>query len=370
MKTVTTEYQNAIIAPVSTDILQGIINMDGFNIYDLVSLKISKKATSGSDLQIGGVFAEEMQMELFWEESDGDYKRYNGSGIRLLYGIKTSDMEDYETVPLNKFEVVKTERKSQTIVLTAYDYMLRLEQEFDGWDEVSHSIFDWYEYICNACQVTVGMTEVEFNALPNITPVGAVTIKAGGMFSTCRDVAHHIAVLIGGYAYIDGTDLKFDYYRSKNAVMTIPTNLTDDGDKFSDYEVNYTTVTAKHGDTLITATTGEDGRTYELGELPLLESFYSDSVYQTVVNNILSNLSTISYIPFELKWTGNPALECVDFVAVEGTDIVSPLMLIDWEFDGMETLKSIGTENETVQTATSASGTQTSKEIQQRPQPA
>ena len=365
MKTVTNDYQSAILAPVSSDILRGLIDTEPFNISDLVSVKISKKATSGSDLQIGGVFAQEMQMELFWEETNGDYKRYNDSGIVLQYGIKTPEMQDYATVALNKFEVVKTERKAQTIVLTAYDYMLRLEQEFDGWDEVSHTLYDWYDYICNACQVNVGMTEVEFNALPNIITVGAVAIKAFGVFKTCRDVAHHIAMLIGGFAYIDGTSLKFDYYRNKNAVMTIPVDLTDDGDKFSDYEVNYTTVTAVRGDTLISATTGNDGRTYELGELPLLESFSGDGVYQTVVTNILNNLSTISYVPFELKWTGNPALECTDFVAIEGTDIVSPLMLIDWEFDGMETLKAVGTENETVQIATSSSGSQTSKEIQQ-----
>lgn len=365
LKDVSEKYKNIIVSDIIEDEISGSIIVNGeaepLSMSDLVSLKISRKGSTGQDLQIGAVTAQEITLEKFYEEPD--YKKYNNALIGLIYKVKNPDDNDFETCSLNAFDASSTERKSQTIVIKGYDFMLRFEKKFAEPDSQSHTLFWWIQKACTVCDVELGMAESEFNALTNVQTVGAVSIKSGGIFSTWRDVLHYIAQLIGGYAFIRGASLYFAEFKAENAVLSIPQGLIDDGDKVSDSVIKYTTITAQRGDTLFSATTGETGRTYELGELPLLSEFSGDGIYETVLQNILANLSGISYTPFEIKWTGDPAIETGDFV--QAGDIVSPIISADWDFDAMETLKSTASESDTVATATSSSNSSESKQIAQ-----
>ena len=375
MKNVTSQYTEAVKAQISNDKITGIIVSHGeivdFELSDLVDVKITQKGTSNGDLQIGGVFAQEMTLEFYYNSED--YKRYNGSLISLVYGIKQTTQNDYESCTLNVFEVDKTERKSSTIILKAYDFMLKFDKSFTVWDNQSHTLWEWYNYCCEMCEVEIGMTQTEFNNLANAVTVGAVSIQSGGLISTYRDVLHYIAVIIGGYAYIDGVSLYFKEFKNTNPVMSIPAYLIDDGDKYSDYDVSYSTVTAKHGDNLYYAAIPSDGKTYDLGELPFFDDIpdeHIQSLYETICTNILNNLSTLNYVPFELKWTGNPAFQCGDIVSIlniDGTEQCKGVITNqDWSFDGGESLKSQGSENEdTSSTAAKSTTTTNSKEIKQ-----
>ena len=76
----------------------------------------------------------------------------------------------FEEIPMGIFEVSEANRHLKTLELKAYDYMLRFEKSFNGFETVGNA-YAFLELCCRACNVELAHTKEEIEAMPN-TPSG------------------------------------------------------------------------------------------------------------------------------------------------------------------------------------------------------
>lgn len=72
----------------------------------------------------------------------------------------------YETIPMGVFEVSEANRTVKCLELKAYDYMLRFEKDFNGFETVGKA-YDFIHLCCEACHVEFSLTQEEVEAMPN-----------------------------------------------------------------------------------------------------------------------------------------------------------------------------------------------------------
>ncbi len=70
------------------------------------------------------------------------------------YAWTVEDDGIYEAIPMGIFEVSEANRTVKCLELKAYDYMLRLEKDFNGFEIVGKA-YDFIHLCCAACQVVV-----------------------------------------------------------------------------------------------------------------------------------------------------------------------------------------------------------------------
>ena len=71
-----------------------------------------------------------------------------------------------EEVPLGIFKITEATRRGRIIQLKAYDRMIDFDKTYADLF-IGGSAFEWLSKACEACEVPLGVTEDEINALPN-----------------------------------------------------------------------------------------------------------------------------------------------------------------------------------------------------------
>ena len=273
---------------------------------------ITSQCCGSTEIELGTVYAAEMGISLF---SDIDRYTLEDAKVELFYHLQVAG-GSYERIPMGIFEVSEANRKLRTLEIKAYDYMVRFEKDFSAFESVGNC-YDFMDLCSRSCGVELAQKREEIEALQNADL--NLSICQDNDIETYRDVLYYIGQLLGGFFFIDrGGKLELKQYGDE-AVLEIRQDQRFSS-SVSDFVTRYTAVSSTN---LVTEYAEyyhldpDDGLTMNLGANPFLQ-YGLEVTREEICMNILDALSVISYVPFDLEFTGNPALDIGDVVTLRG----------------------------------------------------
>ena len=301
---------------------------------------ITAQCCGSTELEIGTVYASEMGITLF---SQIDRYTLEDAKVELSCHFRLPD-GGFEEIPMGIFEVSEANRHLKTLELKAYDYMLRFEKSFNGFETVGNA-YAFLELCCGACDVELAHTKEEIEAMPNGAEM--LSVYPENDIETYRDVLYFVAQVLGGFFCINRAGrLELRKYGT-DAVVEIQGKHRFSS-SFSDFITRYTAVSSTNLRTQTAeyyALETDDGLTMNLGVNPLLQ-FGLEETRRTLCENILADLSVISYVPFDSSTIGNPALDLGDVLTFSGgqTDGTQTACItsIEHRIGGRQSIRCVG----------------------------
>lgn len=347
MYPVSKEYQKAISESSRSFFWTGAITTKAGKKYtfgnkDIVkgSGYISRQCSGSSEIELGSVYAAELGISLF---SDIDRYSLEDASITLSFHLKAGD-ETYEEVPMGIFYIAEANRKIKTLELKAYDAMLNLDKNFDK-GLSSAFPYDFLSLLSKACHVELAQTKEEIEALANGTEL--LGIYQENDIETWRDFLYYLAQALGCFSTID----------REGKLRLIPYGITDNktvdsrhrfSSTFSDFVTRYTAVSSTNKKTDIAeyySVKPDDGLTMNLGVNPLLQ-FGLEEKRKRIINNILSAVTVVNYVPFDSDTIGDPALDLGDVIKFTGGHADetkrSVITSIETKINGKQKIKCVG----------------------------
>lgn len=300
---------------------------------------ISSQCCGNTEIELGTVYAAEMGITIL---SEIDRYTLKDAVVELFYHLLVGD--SYETVPMGVFEISEANRRIRCLEMKGYDYMLRFEKDFNGFDTIGNA-YEIINLCCKACNVNFAHTRDEIESMPNGNAV--LSIYAENDIETYRDVLFYIGQILGGFFYINRSGLLELKKYGSEAVMEI-SNKQRFSSSFSDFITRYTAVSSTNLKTQTAeyyALDVDDGLTMNLG-VNLFLQFGTDDSRKEICRNILQDLSVIRYVPFDSETIGNPALDIGDILRfsgghADGTQITC-ITSSNCRIGGKHTMKCVG----------------------------
>lgn len=319
---------------------------------------ISSQCCGSTEIELGTVYSAEMGITLL---SDIDRYTLEDALVELFYHLKISksrnsseldpDYEQtveadgiYETIPMGVFEVSEANRTVKCLELKAYDYMLRFEKDFNGFETVGKA-YDFIHLCCEACHVEFALTQQEIEAMPNGDT--GLSIYTDNDIETYRDVLYYVGQVLGGFFCINREGvLELRKYGDQSVLQIRSRHRFSSS--FSDFITRYTAVSYTNMRTEIAEyyhLDPDDGLTMNLGVNPLLQ-LGLDETRRQLCTNILNDISVIDYVPFDSDTIGNPALDLGDVLTFMGGQAdstqISAITSMQVNLYGKQKLKGVG----------------------------
>lgn len=346
MYPVSKEYQKAISESSRSFFWTGTITTKAGKKYtfgnkDIVkgSGYISRQCSGSSEIELGSVYAAELGISLF---SDIDRYSLEDASITVSFHLKAGDA--YEEVPMGIFYIAEANRKIKTLELKAYDAMLNLDKNFNK-GLSSAFPYDFLSLLSKACHVELAQTKEEIEELTNGAEL--LGIYQENDIETWRDFLYYLAQALGCFSTID----------RDGKLRLIPYGITDNktvdsrhrfSSTFSDFVTRYTAVSSTNKKTDIAeyySVKPDDGLTMNLGVNPLLQ-FGLEEKRKRIINNILSAITVVNYVPFDSDTIGDPALDLGDVIKFTGGHADetkrSAITSIETKINGKQTIKCVG----------------------------
>ena len=274
-----------------------------------------------------------------------DIDRYTleDAKVELTYYLRLAD-GSYEAVPMGIFEVSEANRTAHVLELKAYDYMLRFDRDFNGFETIG-TAYGMMALCGTACGVDLAQSQAEIEALPNGSEL--LSIYPENDIETYRDVLYFTAQVLGGFFCINREGrLEFRQYGNTPVMEIMQKHRFSSS--FSDFVTRYTAVSSTNLRTQTSeyyALEEDDGLTMNLGINPLLQ-FGLEETREELCRNILTALSVVNYVPFDSDTIGNPALDLGDVLTFSGGQADSQQITCVTSFTvkigGRQSLKCVG----------------------------
>ena len=301
---------------------------------------ISAQCCGSSEIELGTVYAAEFGISLF---SSIDRYTLKDAKVELFYHLELTD-GSYEKVPMGIFEVSEANRKVRTLELKGYDYMLRFERNFNGFETIG-TPYDFIALCCKACKVEMAQTKEQIEAMTN--GMQALSIYTENDIETYRDCLYYVGQVLAGFFVINREGkLELRKY-GMSSVQTYEAKHRFSS-SFSDFITRYTAINSTNRRTEIAeyyALETDDALTMNLGVNPLLQ-FGLEETREMLCRNILNDIAQIRYVPFESDTIGNPALDLGDVLTFSGgqadANQLAAITSMEIKIGGKETLKCIG----------------------------
>ena len=301
---------------------------------------ITAQCCGSAEIELGTVYAAEMGVTLF---SQIDRYTLEGAEVRLSYHLRLAD-GSFEEVPMGIFEVSEANRTAHCLELKAYDYMLRFEKSFNGFETVGNA-YAFLDLCCKACAVELAHTQAEIEAMPNGTEL--LSIYPENDIETYRDVLYFVGQVLGGFFCINREGkLELRKYGTQS-VMEVKSRHRFTS-SFSDFITRYTAVSSTNLRTQTAeyyALEPDDGLTMNLAVNPLLQ-FGLEETREQLCRNILADISVVSYVPFDSSTIGNPVLDLGDVLTFTGGQAdgsqIACITSFNCKIGGKHTLKCVG----------------------------
>ena len=157
---------------------------------------ITSQCCGSTEIELGTVYAAEMGISLF---SDIDRYTLEDAIVTLSYHLQVAG-GSYEEVPMGIFEVSEANRKAKCLAIKAYDYMVRFEKDFNGFEAIGNA-FDFMNLCTSAGKVELAQTRADIEALPN--GMENLSIYTDHDIETFRDVLFYVGQVLGGFFVIN-----------------------------------------------------------------------------------------------------------------------------------------------------------------------
>ena len=301
---------------------------------------ISAQCCGSAEIELGTVYAAEMGVTLF---SQVDRYTLDGAKVELFYHLRVEG-GGFEEVPMGIFEVSEANRRLHCLELKAYDYMLRFEKSFNGFESVGNA-WAFLELCCKACGVEMENTQGEIEGMPNGREL--LSIYPENDIGTYRDVLFFVGQVLGGFFCINRRGrLELRKYGAEPVLEVQGRHRFSSS--FSDFITRYTAVSSTNLRTQTAEYYGlevDDGLTMNLGVNPLLQ-FGLEETRRQLCGNILADLAAVNYVPFDSSTIGNPALDLGDVLTFSGGQAdgeqVTCITSFQCRIGGRQSLKCVG----------------------------
>lgn len=273
---------------------------------------ISSQCCGSSEIEIGTVYAAEMGITLY---SGIDRYTLEDAKIEMFYHLRVAG-GTFEQVPMGIFEVSEANRTLHCLEIKAYDYMLRFEKNFNGFETVGNA-YAFLALCCKACDVDLAHSQAEIEAMPNGSEL--LSVYTENDIETYRDVLYYVGQVLGGFFCIN-REGKLELRKYGNEPLVTVSSKQRFSSSFSDFITRYTAISSTNIRTQIAeyyALEQDDGLTMNLGVNPLLQ-FGLEETRKTLLEHILADLAVIRYVPFDSDTIGNPALDLGDVLVFSG----------------------------------------------------
>jgi hypothetical protein len=273
---------------------------------------ITSQCCGSTEIEIGTVYAAELGITLL---SGIDRYTLERAEIRVSFHLEVSD-GIYEEVPMGIFEISEANRTTRCLEIKAYDYMLRFEKSFNGF-ETAGNAYAFLSLCCKACNVELAHTQAEIEAMPNGSEL--LSVYTENDIETYRDVLFYVGQVLSGFFCIN-REGKLELRKYGNQPVMTVSDRQRFSSSFSDFITRYTAISSTNIKTQISeyyALEPDDGLTMNLGVNPLLQ-FGLVETRKALLENILTALSVICYVPFDSDTIGNPALDLGDVLVFFG----------------------------------------------------
>ena len=301
---------------------------------------ITAQCCGNSEIELGAVYAAEMGISLFL---DIDRYTLEDAKVELSYHLRLAD-GSYEAVPMGIFEVSEANRTAHVLELKAYDYMLRFDRDFNGFETIG-TAYGMMALCGTACGVELAQSQAEIEALPNGSEL--LSIYPENDIETYRDVLYFTSQVLGGFFCINREGkLEFRQYGNTPVMEILQKHRFSSS--FSDFVTRYTAVSSTNLRTQTAeyyALEEDDGLTMNLGINPLLQ-FGLEETRAELCRNILTALAVVNYVPFDSDTIGNPALDLGDVLTFSGGQADSQQITCVTSFTvkigGRQSMKCVG----------------------------
>lgn len=378
MYTVSKAYQKAVKGRSRVVEWYGHITLTDGTVHDFTNANfvqgtgtLSRICSSQSSIDLGGVYASEFQVSLRlnidrYKLSDAVielYARLHYQQPVLTWGdaleYSWADMSSckwgdepkrpYFDIPMGIFTVSEALRAVNSVKITAYDNMLNFDKTLPTMDTTARTPFEWLRWICNACGMTLGMTNAFIRSLPN----GSRSLTFADVsdeVSTYRDLLSELAIVLASVALIDRNGkLVFAQY-GMTPVDTVDASFRYTSD-FSDYQSYYTGMYASYRAKAIqeyfrnVGSLEDNGLVIDIGYNVFLQ-IASDSNRKAAVQAIIDNQKGNKYTPFNITMPFNPSYDLMDILGFTGnqaadTDI-APITSITYKINDKMTIQCVG----------------------------
>ena len=306
MYSVSNNYKNAIKAPAQQFALRGYIDTEPFDQEDILkgSLTISNQCSGNDEITIGSVYIGELNATFLME-----LENYSivDKEITVETGVKISE-NTYEYVKMGVFIVAEADKTAAGLVIKAYDRMSLLDKPF--LEQIQGTAYEIATFVCAECGLT--LANENFNNFVNSSQ--QLILYPNSDIETYRDLFFWLAQTLGCFvtANRDG-EIEFRKY-GMTVIDTLDTYHRFNDGKFADYETWYTSVTAvnmEDNSTSLYSLPQDDGLTYNLGSNPFLQ--YNN--YDNARYNVLTAISSFTYVPFSVSLVANPAYDLGDVLS-------------------------------------------------------
>ena len=204
---------------------------------------ISRQCCGSTEIELGTVYAAEMGITLL---SDIDRYTLEDAQVTLVFHLVLAD-DSVEDVPMGVFEVSEANRLAKCLELKAYDFMLRFDKSFNGFETVG-TAYDFIALCCKRCKVEFANKRAEIDAMPNSGVT--LSVYTENDIETCRDVLFYVAQVLGGF-FIINREGKLELRKyGKDPVMKVEQRHRFFS-SFSDFITRYTAVSSTNKQTQI-----------------------------------------------------------------------------------------------------------------------
>lgn len=337
MYNVSNEYRTKMFDKIQTHRLTGTIDDVDFDANDVIGVSYSNQCCDNK-VNVGSVYIGTLKLTFLNDILNrGDY--YDKKIIiydSLYLGQDENNDPIYEAVLIGTFWVAEaTWTAAGMIDITAYDVLSKLDKNVT-FDQSSAKLYGWLNIIGTECDVQVGMTQVECEAMTNGNT--ELAVYTDNDIQTYRDLLSKLAQTVGGFGYAtrDGSIAVKSF--TNTSILTIPKINRFQGAEFSDFTTRIDAISFNDlvGEKLWIEG-DEDGYVMELGDAPFLQ--YGSEEARTIrVQNILNQVQQMEYTPLKVELLpAFIALDLGDIVSFSsdytGNTSVGCIMSVSWQYN-------------------------------------
>lgn len=324
--------------------IRGTIGGSAFTDANIVSMSYSNRCSDTKDISFGLAYVGQLKCCLVdLTIPRGSFKNLP---IVVEFGLTLPD-ETIEYIPVGTFYVAEALWTDTGINITANDAMSKFDKAY-GAMQTSGTVHDFLSLACQKCGVSLGMSAMDCNALPNGTEV--LGVFPDNDIKTYRDFIGWIAQTVGGFATIDRNGaLVVRSWADSASVDTFTVADRIQGSSFSDYETSYGGISIVNIDAKTTQYYGDqNGAVINLGSNPLLQ--YGTDSTKTRQRTALATIAQgIEWTPFTCSVISNLVYDLGDLITMTGGvagtgSLTCCIMDISWSVKQLTTFRGYGAD--------------------------
>lgn len=327
MYSVSADFITASKAPVQKWSARGTIagvSFTGDNILS-GSLSLANQCSESSDIKLGAVYIGSFSCTFV--NMSISRTAWQAANIQLEIGLDVNGSTEW--VPFGRYKVSEAEHTAAGVNITAYDNMTKFDKAFTITDLAADTPLNLLSFICLRCGVTLGTNDLTGFCNGSET----LALQPDNDIETYRDLLYWLCQTLCAFATIDrqGRLVVRRFVKSPDDTIDYDERFGDSA--FSDYTTHYTGVSVIDSQSNETKYYGagiDDGTSLNLGENPFLQ------VNTSLINNILTEIQQIEYVPFSAKIMGGAQYDLGDVITqtngIAGTSSQSIIMAYDYRF--------------------------------------